>query len=90
MVDKKEMDVDKTLKIILVGVVVLAILASFSLIFSLKRNVDMAGQAIDVLTEFRVQQLENMTEGDFEEREHCSATMVTTGNEKAIFLYNCN
>ena len=31
----------------------------------------------------------NMTEEEFEERTYCSATIVKTGGEQAIFLYNC-
>ena len=89
MQKKSDLDVDKTLKIVLVGVIVIAILASFIFLFSLGKTSTLAGEAIDVLTDIREGQIMNLTEGEFEEREYCSATVVKTGNEKAVFLYNC-
>ena len=57
--------------------------------FSLGKTASLAGEAIDVLTDIRMGQVENMTEEEFEERTYCSATIVKTGQEQAIFLYNC-
>ena len=87
--EKKKIDIDNLMKVILVGVISLAIISSFIFIFSLGKTASLAGEAIDVLTEIRVGQVENMTEGEFEERTYCSATVVKSGEESAIFLYNC-
>ena len=77
------------MKVILIGVISLAIISSFIFMFSLGNTASLAGEAIDVLTEIRVSQIQNMTEGEFEERTYCSATVVKSGGESAIFLYNC-
>ena len=87
--EKKGPDIDNLMKVILVGVISLAVMASFIFMFSLGKTSSLAGEAIDILTEVRVGQLENMTEEEFEERTYCSATVVKTGQEQAIFLYNC-
>ena len=87
--EKKKIDIDNLMKVILVGVISLAIISSFIFMFSLGNTASLAGEAIDVLTEIRVGQVENMTEGEFEERTYCSATVVKSGEESAIFLYNC-
>ncbi len=87
--EKKKIDIDNLMKVILVGVISLAIISSFIFMFSLGNTASLAGEAIDVLTEIRVSQIQNMTEGEFEERTYCSATVVKSGGESAIFLYNC-
>ena len=86
---KRGPDIDNLMKVILVGVVSLAVITSFIFMFSLGTTSSLAGEAIDVLTEIRMGQVENMTEEEFEERTYCSATIVKTGEEQAIFLYNC-
>ena len=86
---KRVPDIDSLMKVILIGVISLAILASFIFMFSLGKTASLAGEAIDVLTDIRMGQVENMTEGEFEERTYCSATVVKSGEESAIFLYNC-
>ena len=87
--EKKGLEIDNLMKVILIGVVSLAILSSFIFMFSLGNTASLAGEAIDVLTELRVDTIQNMTEGEFEERTYCSATVVKSGEESAIFLYNC-
>jgi hypothetical protein len=89
MPNKRDLDTDQVLKVVLVGVIVIAILSSFIFLFSLGKASSLAGEAIDVLTGIRQDQIEGMSEGGFEEREYCSATVVKTGDEKAVFLYNC-
>ena len=86
---KRGPDIDNLMKVILIGVISLAILSSFIFMFSLGNTASLAGEAIDVLTKSRMDKIEDMTEGDFEERTHCSATVVKSGEESAIFLYNC-
>ena len=86
---KRGPDIDNLMKIVLIGVISFAILSSFIFMFSLGKTASLAGEAIDVLTEIRMGQVENMTEEEFEERTYCSATIVKTGEEHAIFLYNC-
>ena len=87
--EKKGPDIDNLMKVILVGVISLAIIASFIFMFSLGKTTSLAGEAIEVLTDFRLDEIEGMTEGEFEERTYCSATVVKSGEESAIFLYNC-
>ena len=87
--EKKGYDIDNLMKVILVGVISLAILSSFIFMFSLGNQASLAGEAMAGLTEIRMGQVEDMTEGEFEERTYCSATVVKTGEESAIFLYNC-
>jgi hypothetical protein len=87
--ETKGPDIDNLMKIILVGVISLAILSSFIFLFSFGKTASLAGEAIDILTEVRSAQIENLTEGEFEERVYCSATVVKSGEERAIFLYNC-
>ena len=87
--ETKGPDIDNLMKIILVGVICISVLASFIFLFSFGRTASLAGEAIDILTAIGVAQVENMTEGEFEERVYCSETVVKSGDEQAIFLYNC-
>lgn len=89
MAQTKSNDPDKTLKGVLVAVIVIAILASVALIFFIGSQANAAGQAINVLTEIRMGQIEGMNETEFDSRQYCAATIARSGDETAIFLYNC-
>lgn len=87
--EKKGPDIDNLMKVILVGVISLAIISSFIFMFSLGNQASLAGEAMAGLTKIRVGQVEDMTEAEFEKRIYCSATVVKSEKESAIFLYNC-
>lgn len=82
-------DPDRLLKGVLVGVIVIAILASVSLIFFIGANANAAGQAINTLTQIRMGQIETMNATEFDSRKYCMATVAQSGEEIAIFLHNC-
>ncbi len=69
--------------------IVVAVLVSLGLIFFTASKANMAGEAINVLTEIRMGQVEDMNASDFDSQEFCAATVAKSGNEMAIFLYNC-
>jgi len=85
----KSVDPDRMLKGVLVGVVVIAILSLVTFIFYIGNQANVAGQAIDVLGDIRINQVEQMNETEFDSREYCSATIAKSSETTAIFLYNC-
>jgi hypothetical protein len=89
MPEAKQQDPDRVLKGVLVGVIVIAILASVALIFFIGTNANAAGQAINALTEIRMGQIETMNASEFDSRQYCMATVAQSGQEMAIFLHNC-
>lgn len=85
----KSVDPDRVLKGVLVGVVVIAILSLVTFLFYMGNQASVAGQAIDILGDIRINQIENMNETEFDSREYCSATIAKSDKTTAIFLYNC-
>ena len=85
----KKADPDRVLKGVLVGVIVIAILTLVVFLLFIGNQANMAGEAINVLTDIRMGQIEAMNETEFDTREYCMATILSSGDEKAIFLYNC-
>ncbi|MCK5107797.1 MAG: hypothetical protein KAQ83_03650 [Nanoarchaeota archaeon] len=87
--EAKQMDPDRVLKGVLVGVIVIAILTLVAFLLFIGNQASVAGEAINVLTEIRMGQVEDMNATEFDSREYCMATVARSGSEMAIFLYNC-
>ena len=85
----KKADPDRVLKGVLVGVVVISILILVVFLLFIGNQANVAGEAISVLEQIRIEQVEDMNETGFDSREYCSATIAKSGSETAIFLYNC-